>query len=124
MFKLLAIKMTKTKLESKIREIISDSSDICSPDQIIIERGLLWKFNKNWVKFRTEDLLALFETELKERDKEIDHLRIQLAGCSVAALGGTGSDSVAKKGNYGWSASYQDVLDLRIKFNELKGEGK
>jgi hypothetical protein len=107
----------KTKLESKIREILWKTRAMFS---------ISWGDSGNHKACDAEtsrELLALFEAELKERDKEIDHLRIQLAGCSVAALGGTGSDSVAKKGNYGWSASYQDVLDLRIKFNELKGEG-
>lgn len=50
----------------------------------------------------------------------IEQLRTQLAGCAVAALGGT--QNVAKKGDYGWSQSYQDVLDLRIKFESLQAE--
>lgn len=45
--------------------------------------------------------------------REVDQLRVQLAGCSVAALGGT--KNPAKKGDFGWSPAYQDVLNLRHK---------
>lgn len=46
--------------------------------------------------------------------EEIDRLRVQLAGCSVAALGGTQED--AQPNSYGWSPAYDDVLDLRKKY--------
>lgn len=53
-------------------------------------------------------------------EDESEHLRVQLAGCGVAALGGVGDRaSVAKRGDYGWSASYQDVVDLRVKYEAL-----
>ena len=57
-------------------------------------------------------------TELaKKRGDEIEHFQVQLAGCSVAANGGT--KSAASKESYGWSPAYQDVLDLRLRHNEL-----
>ena len=56
--------------------------------------------------------------ELRHLEKEVEQLQVQLAGCGVAALGGT-SDP-AKQGDYGWSPAYQDVLDLRIRFEKLQ----
>lgn len=56
---------------------------------------------------------------LDKVEKELDQLRTQLAGCSVAALGATSSEQVATKGMFGWSVAYQDVLDLRLKYEKL-----
>jgi len=59
-----------------------------------------------------------------EADKVIERLRgrverldVQLAGCGVAAYGGTGDRVIAKRDEYGWSDSYQATLDLRIKYD-------
>ena len=49
---------------------------------------------------------------------EIEQLRVQLAGCSVAAFGEVAH--AAKIGDYGWSPAYQDVVDLRIKYDNLE----
>ena len=50
---------------------------------------------------------------------EVEQLRVQLAGCGVAAYGGTSKKQVAEKGSYGWSDSYQATLDLRRKYDAL-----
>lgn len=52
---------------------------------------------------------------------EVEQLRVQLAGCGVAALGGTHESQVAKQGQYGWSPAYEDVLTLRRNYEALLG---
>ena len=52
----------------------------------------------------------------KQLMEEVEQLRVQLAGCGVAALGGIKGKLLIKRGGYGWSASYQDVVNLRKKF--------
>ena len=47
----------------------------------------------------------------------VERLQIQLAAGSVAAAGHIAS---CKEGDYGWSVAYQDVLELRRKYEEVK----
>jgi nitrogen fixation protein FixH len=46
-----------------------------------------------------------------------ERLIVQLAGVSVAAFGGI--QETAKPGDYGWSVAYQDVVDLRRRYEKL-----
>lgn len=47
----------------------------------------------------------------QETANDLEQVRVQLAGCLVAAEGGT--NDPAKQGDYGWSLAYQRTLDLR-----------
>lgn len=49
--------------------------------------------------------------------EQVERLQVQLAGCSVAAMGGT--KDPADRFQWGWSVAYQDVLDLRLKYDAL-----
>lgn len=53
--------------------------------------------------------------------EELDRLRVQLAGCAVAALDGSESQE-AKPHSYGWSPAYADVLKLRREYERLLRE--
>ena len=57
------------------------------------------------------------QVEQDSKDKELEHLRVQLAGCLAAAMGGT--HDPAQPGDYGWSAAYGKVLQLRVNYEEL-----
>jgi hypothetical protein len=87
---------------------------------------------KNIYKQATKEIMEQTDADvLKEIDKvikdsytedlkrQIEQLQTQLAGCGVAALGGTSEAQVANKGDYGWSAAYQDVLNLRMCYDQI-----
>lgn len=94
----------------------------------------LWKFIKDVILHNNDyeeildlknkivnSVLSQKEEIIKLKD-QVEQLNVQLAGVSVAALGGTKGSVVAKQGDYGWSVPYQDVLDLRIKYDQLVEE--
>jgi len=41
---------------------------------------------------------------------------VQLAGCNVVPFGET--KDIEKAGDYGWSPTYQDVWNLRLKYEK------
>lgn len=52
---------------------------------------------------------------------EVEQLRVQLAGCSVAAQGHATGDNDAKPGMYGHSVAFDDVKQLRERFEAMTG---
>jgi hypothetical protein len=61
----------------------------------------------------TQERITELESKNKLLSGEIEQLRVQLAGCGVAAMNNT-SDSIklrVPEGSYGWSYSYKDVCD-------------
>lgn len=84
----------------------------CSMLEVPEERG-------EWVK----------KEAFVEARREIEQLRVQLAGCGVAAMQNTleSAKERAKEGDYGWSQSYADVcvavdreIDLRKRLAEAE----
>jgi len=68
-------------------------------------------------KFLVTQLLLTITKEaladVERLKKELEQERVRLAGCGVAALG---YGEELSKDSYGFSASYQDVLNLRKKY--------
>ena len=56
------------------------------------------------------------EIKLTASREVIERLQVQLAGCGAAAYGDIMEP--AKQGDYGWSASYQAVVELRKKYEQ------
>ncbi len=67
----------------------------------------------------SKELKPTVEDKVIDYRDETEQLRVQLAGCGVAALGGIQGDMLIRQGDYGWSASYQDVVNLRLKYDAL-----
>lgn len=65
---------------------------------------------------RLERAVRMLDEE-KASCRDCERFQVQLAGVSVAAMGGTGPDSRAVQGQYGWSVAYQDTLDLRLRYD-------
>lgn len=63
-------------------------------------------FNSVWEHFPS------IHAELERVTAENERLKVQLAGCSVAAKGYATGENDCKKGDYGWSQSFEDVKEL------------
>lgn len=64
-----------------------------------------------------EKSCRILADKLAAAEEECMKKTVQLAGVSVAAMGGTSEAFLAKKGDYGWSLPYEDVLKLRRKYD-------
>ena len=89
-----------SKIADKLIQLINENEDE-SWENLFIKFSLAYE-----IKYHLEEL-----------EKEIEKLQVQLAGCSCAALGDL--NTVAKDA-YGWSPAYQDVVDLRLKYEKLQ----
>jgi len=65
-----------------------------------------------------DEIVETAEAPKTPADEMVGQLQVQLAGVSTAAFGV--KTEVAKQGDYGWSVPYQDVLDLREKYDALQ----
>jgi len=72
-------------------------------------------FCENRYNERPKPTKLYFEEPFSE--DQVERLTVQLAGCSTAAMGAT--KEPAERGDYGWSQAYQDVLELRRKYDQL-----
>lgn len=79
-------------------------------------RVKVWRRRYNWALGRAK---ANGEEAQRLRG-EVEQERVRLAGCGVAALGGTSPEQIVKQGDYGYSASYQSTLELRQKYDEAR----
>ena len=107
--------MTESKLNTTREERIQFLSAPSKFTQAMDAAGIY--SYKAYAEKLAADAIIL-EDELARVREERDRLEVQLAGCGAAALGWNAEQ--AQAGDYGWSASYADVLKLREEVESLR----
>ncbi len=75
---------------------------------------------KKWAHMTGDLVVPVSQTaELAELKARLKRTEAQLAGCGVAALDGS-AEQEAKVDDYGWSASYMEVLKIRRELEMLR----
>jgi len=67
-------------------------------------------------EFPASERFKLLYQRLQRAEGDAERREVSLAGCSVAAMGGTKEDTICHRDQWAWHPAYQDVLDLRRKF--------
>jgi hypothetical protein len=107
----------KSDSSAEMRETLMHQLMTCADEKDALQKKL-----DDYKQYVNVGHYSDLEKELAEARREVEKLRVQLAGCGVAACGGTSESQIAKPGDYGYSASYQNTLNLRIEYDELKAE--
>ena len=92
-----------------------------TPDEVVKKLGDM-SSESNHNEFNVLASAISIIQDYQKLKEEADRLRVQLVGCGVAALGYATGKNAIEKGSYGYSASFQDVVDLQDKYQKLRGK--
>lgn len=67
-------------------------------------------------EFPASERFKLLYQRLHRAEEDASRREVSLAGCSMAATGGTSPESVCTQDQWAWHPAYEDVLCLRRKF--------
>lgn len=73
------------------------------------------KMMPNFPLFKQDEQILNLISELRKSENELEYTRVQLSACSAAICS---SGEIPKVGDYGYSASYQDVLNLKQQYKQ------
>ncbi len=93
-------------LDSQIRVLGRKKSEL---ELVVLSKEIELKQAREQLESALEQLRLALEG--------LDQARVQLAGCSVVAMGSASQQ--AQRGDYGWSVSYADVLRLRQDYDRV-----
>lgn len=106
----MTIELTKERLE----EIADEHMRVIYPQEV-------GQMARELLTLRSRDAGDDLHQHLREKDAEIERLRVQLSGCLTAAEGHFPDPPVCK-GDYAWTPAYQKTLNLRRERDTLNAE--